>query len=58
MLADGITSRPIVPNEVNTPEEIYALFDVISYLKGACIIRMINEFAGQDAFVLGLKVYF
>ena len=59
MLVDGLTSsRPIVPDEVNTPADINALFDTISYNKGACIIRMINELAGQDAFVLGLKVCF
>jgi len=57
MLVDGLTSsRPIVPPEVNTPAEINALFDTISYSKGACIIRMINEFAEDEAFKLGLEV--
>ena len=57
MLVDGLTSsRPVVPPEVNTPSEINALFDAISYSKGACIIRMINEFSEDEAFRLGLKV--
>ena len=57
MLVDGLTSsRPIVAENVNTPADISALFDVISYQKGSCIVRMINEFSGDDAFKLGLKV--
>ena len=57
MSVDGlVTSRPIVAQNINTKEEIDALFDDISYAKGACIIRMIRTFAGDNAFQLGLKV--
>ena len=57
MLVDGLTtSRPIVPENVETADDINALFDSISYSKGACIVRMINEIAGDDAFKSGLKV--
>uniref|UniRef100_H2YEN8 Aminopeptidase n=1 Tax=Ciona savignyi TaxID=51511 RepID=H2YEN8_CIOSA len=55
---DGlVSSRPIVAENVNTPSDINALFDTISYSKGACIIRMINQFAGEAAFKLGLENY-
>ncbi|XP_078493564.1 aminopeptidase N isoform X1 [Ciona intestinalis] len=55
---DGlVSSRPIVAENVNTPSDINALFDTISYSKGACIIRMINQFAGDNAFKLGLENY-
>ena len=57
MSIDGlVTSRPIVAENVSTKAEIDALFDAISYSKGACIIRMIRTFAGDKAFQLGLKV--
>ena len=57
MSIDGlVTSRPIVAENVSTKAEIDALFDAISYSKGACIIRMIRTFAGDKAFRLGLKV--
>ena len=57
MSIDGlVTSRPIVAENVTTKEEIDALFDAISYSKGASIIRMIRTFAGDEAFQLGLKV--
>ncbi|CAK8674728.1 unnamed protein product [Clavelina lepadiformis] len=58
MNVDGLTSsRPIVAENVETPSDINALFDTISYSKGACIIRMINHFVGDDAFKLGLMNY-
>uniref|UniRef100_H2Y900 Aminopeptidase n=1 Tax=Ciona savignyi TaxID=51511 RepID=H2Y900_CIOSA len=50
------TSRPIIAENVTTPDDINALFDDISYSKGGCFIRMISEFAGEEAFKLGLKV--
>jgi len=56
MSVDGlVSSRPIVQS-VETPAEINALFDAISYSKGACIIRMISAFTEEPAFKLGLKV--
>ncbi|XP_039261490.2 aminopeptidase N-like [Styela clava] len=50
------TSRPLV-TEVNTPAQISAQFDTISYNKGASIIRMINSFLGEENFVNGLSEY-
>ncbi|CAK8674727.1 unnamed protein product [Clavelina lepadiformis] len=58
MLTDGYTSsRPIVSDNIETPSQIRSIFDAISYSKGACILRMINEFMGDEAFFLGLKNY-
>ncbi|XP_078487941.1 aminopeptidase N [Ciona intestinalis] len=51
------TSRPIVAENIETPDDINGLFDDISYSKGACIIRMIHQFTGEEAFKLGLKNY-
>ncbi len=47
-------SHPIV-NDVETPDQINAVFDVISYAKGASVIRMLEDFLGSDNFRQGLK---
>ncbi|XP_072035872.1 aminopeptidase N-like isoform X2 [Amphiura filiformis] len=50
------TSRPIsLP--VATNEEILQQFDLISYRKGASIIRMCSNFLGEATFRKGLKKY-
>ena len=55
---DGLTtSRPIVAENVETPDDINALFDDITYEKAGSIIRMINRFIGDEVFKSGLKVY-
>ena len=56
MDTDALTSsHPIVKN-VSTQSEINEMFDVISYSKGACLIRMVNFVVGDEAFKAGLKV--
>ncbi|KAG5453777.1 Aminopeptidase Ey [Clonorchis sinensis] len=50
------SSRPIVQN-VNYPTEINSIFDVISYSKGASVLRMMESFLGQETFRLGIKKY-
>ncbi|XP_039261143.2 aminopeptidase N-like isoform X1 [Styela clava] len=54
---DALTSSHPLVQEANTPDEITALFDTISYSKGASILRMINDFMGEENFVLGLTHY-
>ena len=49
-------SHPIeVP--VIDPKDTDEIFDAISYEKGASIIRMLNDWIGDDAFRRGLKLY-
>ncbi|XP_065906392.1 glutamyl aminopeptidase-like isoform X2 [Dysidea avara] len=49
------TSHPIIA-EATDPDEINALFDSISYQKGATILRMLRNFMGE-AFLDGIKAY-
>jgi puromycin-sensitive aminopeptidase len=42
--------------KVGHPSEINQIFDSISYCKGSSIIRMLNNYIGED-FVLGLQSY-
>uniref|UniRef100_A0A2C9JE86 Aminopeptidase n=1 Tax=Biomphalaria glabrata TaxID=6526 RepID=A0A2C9JE86_BIOGL len=51
-----ITSHPIEV-EVQDPAEVDALFDKISYDKGACLIRMLQHFIGEDKFKTALSNY-
>ncbi|KAJ1180024.1 hypothetical protein NDU88_005252 [Pleurodeles waltl] len=53
------TSHPLSmkEDEVNTPEEIVALFNAISYRKGAAVIRMLRTFLTEKLFMNGLRSY-
>ncbi|XP_078539354.1 aminopeptidase N-like [Lissotriton helveticus] len=53
------TSHPLSleEDEVNTPEEITALFNLISYNKGAAVIRMLSTFLTEKLFIKGLTSY-
>uniref|UniRef100_A0A1B0D793 Aminopeptidase n=1 Tax=Phlebotomus papatasi TaxID=29031 RepID=A0A1B0D793_PHLPP len=50
------TSHPI-SFEVSTPSDIRRIFDPISYSKGAALIRMMNSFLGEEAFVYAVRSY-
>ncbi|XP_068711711.1 glutamyl aminopeptidase-like isoform X2 [Montipora foliosa] len=50
------TSHPIrIP--INRPEDISQIFDSITYEKGACILRMLEDFLGKEVFRKGLSRY-
>uniref|UniRef100_A0A2A4JGY4 Aminopeptidase n=1 Tax=Heliothis virescens TaxID=7102 RepID=A0A2A4JGY4_HELVI len=51
-----LSSHPIVQT-VGTPDEITAIFDSISYNKGASILRMLEGFIGPENFRLGVSDY-
>ncbi|XP_069622290.1 aminopeptidase N [Ranitomeya imitator] len=53
------SSHPLTSNEneVNSPSEISALFDSITYSKGASVIRMLSSFLTEGLFVKGLQAY-
>lgn len=50
------TSHPIEVN-VTKASEINQIFNVISYSKGASVIRMISSFLGEDVFMKGIRIY-
>jgi aminopeptidase N len=55
--ADGLNwSHPIIQT-VDNPDQINALFDSISYSKGASLIQMLRGYLGEDNFRSGLKIY-
>lgn len=48
-----LSSHPIVV-DVDTPDQINAVFDTIAYSKGASVIRMMENFMGDKDFQLGI----
>ncbi len=56
---DAIDGVQAVQTEVNHPDEISTLFDgAIVYAKGGRLLRMLQQYIGQDAFRSGLRAYF
>ncbi|XP_023935402.2 glutamyl aminopeptidase isoform X2 [Bicyclus anynana] len=51
-----LSSHPIVQT-VETPDQITAIFDAISYNKGASVLRMLEGFIGEENFRRGVSDY-
>jgi aminopeptidase N len=51
-----ITTHPVV-QQVPTAEAATQAFDAIAYQKGGAVIRMIEEYVGEDAWRAGLRAY-
>ncbi|XP_050673816.1 aminopeptidase A-like isoform X3 [Leptidea sinapis] len=51
-----LSSHPIV-QKVDTPDQITAIFDRISYNKGSSVLRMLEGFIGEENFQNGVSDY-
>ena len=49
-------SHPII-QEASSPDQVLELFDKISYSKGACVLRMLENLLGPEEFRLGVHIY-
>ncbi|MDQ3569326.1 MAG: M1 family metallopeptidase [Actinomycetota bacterium] len=57
MLTDGLdTTRP-VEFPVDRPEDAEAMFDVLTYEKGAGVVRMLERYVGGEPFRRGIADY-
>jgi aminopeptidase N len=55
---DSLAGVQAVREKVNHPEELHSLFDpAIVYAKGACLIRMLEGYVGEEVFRDGLRLY-
>jgi len=54
---DSLSSSHPIEVEVLDPGKIAEIFDAISYNKGACVIRMLEEYLGDEKFREGLHYY-
>ncbi|XP_052097491.1 aminopeptidase N-like isoform X1 [Mytilus californianus] len=54
---DGVISSHPIYVPVSNTDEIFQLFDSISYEKGGSVIRMMQFFLGDETFKRGLQLY-
>jgi len=50
------TTRPI-EYPVHTPEDAEGMFDTLTYQKGSAVVRMLEQYLGEDAFRDGIRRY-
>jgi len=54
---DSLKTTHPIDVKVNSPSEIREIFDAISYDKGGCILRMLEDYVGEPNFRKGLMNY-
>ena len=54
---DSLASTRPVEFEVVSPEEANAMFDVLTYQKGSSVLRMLEQYLGEEAFRTGVTTY-
>jgi puromycin-sensitive aminopeptidase len=57
MVTDGLESTRPVEFPVGRPEEAQAMFDVLTYQKGAAVLRMLEQYLGAEPFRRGIVRY-
>jgi puromycin-sensitive aminopeptidase len=54
---DGLHSTRPIEFPVRAPREADAMFDVLTYEKGASVLRMLEQYLGADVFREGVRAY-
>ncbi|MGH9187435.1 MAG: M1 family metallopeptidase [Acidimicrobiales bacterium] len=54
---DALASTRPIEFEVVSPEEAEGMFDVLTYEKGAAVLRMLEQYLGEDAMRDGIRHY-
>ncbi len=54
---DALTSTRPISSKVRTAAEAEEMFDALTYEKGASVLRMLEQFLGEDAFRRGIRAY-
>jgi puromycin-sensitive aminopeptidase len=57
MQIDGLKSTRPIEFPVERPEEAAGMFDVLTYEKGASVLRMLEQYLGAEAFREGIRLY-
>jgi puromycin-sensitive aminopeptidase len=57
MATDGLATTRPVEFPVARPEEAEAMFDVLTYQKGAAVLRMLERYLGAERFREGIRHY-
>ena len=54
---DSLDSTRPIEFEVVSPEDAEGMFDVLTYEKGAAVLRMLEQYLGEDVFRAGIRHY-
>ncbi|HVL92349.1 MAG TPA: M1 family metallopeptidase [Acidimicrobiales bacterium] len=57
MVVDGLSSTRPIEFPVSRPEEAEGMFDVLTYQKGASVLRMLERYVGAEPFRTGIAGY-
>ncbi|KAM6946022.1 alanyl (membrane) aminopeptidase-like b [Aplochiton taeniatus] len=54
-----MTSHPLSspPDQISTPRDIEQMFDEVTYIKGAAVLRMLADYVTDRVFQIGLRHY-
>jgi puromycin-sensitive aminopeptidase len=56
-LTDGLRSTRPIEFTVRRPEECESMFDILTYEKGAAVLRMLEQYLGGKEFQKGIALY-
>lgn len=57
MIVDGLKSTRPIEYEVRRPEEMNGMFDVLTYEKGASVLRQLEQYLTEPVFQKGISIY-
>ena len=57
MVTDGLISTRPIEYEVVSPDDAKGMFDGLTYVKGAAVLRMLEQYLGADRFRDGIRLY-
>jgi puromycin-sensitive aminopeptidase len=57
MAVDGLNSTRSIEYPVHSPSEAGGMFDVLTYEKGASVLRMLEQYLGAEEFRKGISLY-
>jgi puromycin-sensitive aminopeptidase len=57
LTVDGLHSTRPIEYPVEAPKDADAMFDVLTYEKGASVLRMMEQYLGPDVFRAGVRLY-
>lgn len=57
LVVDGLHSTRPIEYPVEAPHDADAMFDVLTYEKGASVLRMVEQYFGEEVFRAGVRDY-
>ena len=57
LLVDGLKSTRPIEFPVEKPEDAAGMFDILTYEKGASVLRMLEQYLGPEPFREGISLY-